>query len=298
MHKIFLGASILAVVFLAACSQEESFSFKKEGDLLSQRNFLNIAHRGASAHAPEHTMPAYELGKEMKGDFIEIDLQLSADEEIVAIHDTTVDRISDVSGKVSSFTLEELKELDIGSWFNKKYPTRAKDEFKGLQVLTLEEIIETFGDDINYYLEIKETKNIDKLLDKMFDVLRKYDLIEGKKRKSRLVIHSFQFEYLLKIHEQEPSIPLVQLLRFRKKARISEDRINMIKEYAIGIGLNHRRLSKKFVKKVKDSGLLIHPYTVNNKTRMRKIIEWGVTGMSTNFPDRLDEVLEELESGG
>lgn len=298
MRKLILRTLIFAVVFLAACSSGFSFDFSEDEDLLSQKIFLNIAHRGASGHAPEHTLPAYELGKKMKGDFIEIDLQLTADGKIVVIHDDYIDRISTKSGKVSSFTLEELKQLDVGSWFNKKYPKRANPDFKNLKVLTLEEILDTFGDDINYYLEIKETDDIDLLLDKMFETLHEYDLIERKDRDARIVIHSFNFEYLLKIHEEEPSIPLVQLLRFRKKANLSKDRLNMIKEYAVGIGLNHKRLSAKFVEKVKDSGLLIHPYTVNDKARMKQIIGWGVTGMSTNFPDRLNEVLEELKVGG
>jgi len=297
LRKLLLRTLIISLVFLTSCSSGFLFNFIEGEDLLSERNFINIAHRGASGHAPEHTMVAYELGKEMHGDFIEIDLQLTADEEIVVFHDDYVDRVTNKSGEVESFTLKQLKQLDVGSWFNKKHPSRASAAFEDLRVVTLEEILDYFGDDLNYYLEIKETENIDLLLKKLYEILHDYDLIERKDRKAQIVIHSFHYEYLLQIHEDEPDIPLVQLIRFRRKANLSNDRINTIKEYAIGIGLNHKRLSRKFVQKIRRSGLLLHPYTVNDKKRMRQIIGWGVTGMSTDFPDRLHEVLEDLKAG-
>src|SRR5699024_4354229 len=93
LRKLLLRTLIISLVFLTSCSSGFLFNFIEGEDLLSERNFINIAHRGASGHAPEHTMVAYELGKEMHGDFIEIDLQLTADEEIVVFHDDYVDRV-------------------------------------------------------------------------------------------------------------------------------------------------------------------------------------------------------------
>jgi glycerophosphoryl diester phosphodiesterase len=90
-----------------------------------------IAHRGASVEFPEHTLPAYHRAVEAGADFLECDLQLTEDEVLVCIHDTTVDRTSNGEGRVDSFTLEELRRLDVGSWFG--------PELAGLRVVTLEE---------------------------------------------------------------------------------------------------------------------------------------------------------------
>lgn len=296
MRGVLLGLILTFGVLLSGCQDNFTFNFSEDEPLLSPNRFLNIAHRGASGHAPEHTMPAYELGVKMNGDYLEIDLQLTRDGHLIAMHDDYIDRITDYSGKVDSFTLEELKQLDIGSWFNHKYPHRAKSDYHQLQVLTLDEIIDNFGRDLNYYIEIKKTKYVDQIIDKLLETLRKYDLIHNQARKGQVVIQSFHPEYLQKINEIEPSIPLIQLIRYRKRATINEDQLHTIKNYAVGIGLNHKRLSRRYVQKVREAGLLIHPYTVNRKARMKKLIRWGVTGIFTDFPDRLDEVLKELKA--
>src|SRR5690625_1176057 len=101
-------------------------------------------------------MPAYELGKEMNGDYFEIDLQLTKDGHIVVMHDDYIDRISEYSGKVDSYTLEELKQIDMGSWFNRKYPQRDKDDYQNKKVLNHKEIIDQYEKNINYYIEIKK----------------------------------------------------------------------------------------------------------------------------------------------
>lgn len=295
MQKKSFPLILLSCILLTSCTPDFPFNFGDDEPLLSPKRFLNVAHRGASGHAPEHTMPAYELGKEMNGDYFEIDLQLTKDGHIVAMHDDYIDRVSEYSGKVDSYTLEELKQIDIGSWFNRKYPQRAKDEYKNQNVLTLEEIIDEFGTDINYYIEIKKSKDSDKIIEKLLNVLEEYDLIPKRKNSGQVVIQSFYPEYLLEIHELEPNIPLVQLIRYRKRATISKEKLETIQKYAVGIGLNHRRLSKRYVRKVREAGLLIHPYTVNKKSRMKKLIRWGVTGIFTDFPDRLDDVLKELK---
>jgi len=90
---------------------------------LTDNKTLNVAHRGASGYAPEHTLLSYELGESMKGDYIEIDLQMTKDGELIAMHDETLDRTTNGTGLVKDYTLEEIKQLDAGSWFNEKYPS-------------------------------------------------------------------------------------------------------------------------------------------------------------------------------
>ncbi len=103
---------------------------------LNPNKILNVAHRGASGNAPEHTLLAYKLGQQMKGDYIEIDLQMTKDGELIAMHDETLERTTNGTGHVKDFTLAEIKQLDAGSWFNEKYPEYAKPEYFGLKVPT------------------------------------------------------------------------------------------------------------------------------------------------------------------
>lgn len=125
-----------------------------------------IAHRGASYQAPESTRPAYLLARDLGVDYLELDLQRTSDGVLVAVHDNTLGRNTDVAevfpdrvdAPVSSFTLDELKQLDAGSWFNASYPERARDSYSGLEILTLDEVIDIAENGDNHpglYIETK-----------------------------------------------------------------------------------------------------------------------------------------------
>src|SRR5699024_4537079 len=98
----------------------------------------------------------YDLAFELDADYLEIDLQMTADGVLVAMHDDTVDRTTDGEGAVSDYNLDDLQALDAGSWFNEEYPDEAKEEYTGQQIPTLGEIFEHFKQDANYYIETKE----------------------------------------------------------------------------------------------------------------------------------------------
>ncbi|MFF7708137.1 glycerophosphodiester phosphodiesterase family protein [Pseudomonas sp. NPDC007930] len=109
-----------------------------------------IAHRGASFDAPESTRASYLTARDLGADYLEMDLQRTKDGVLIALHDENLTRTTDIATRyperkdqpVSAFTLAELKALDAGSWFNAAYPERARPKFAGLQVLTLDEIID------------------------------------------------------------------------------------------------------------------------------------------------------------
>ena len=119
------------------------------------KDIVNVSHRGASGYAPEHTITSYQMGDKMHGDYIEVDLQMTKDGKLIAMHDETVDRTTDGTGLVKDYTLEQIKQLDAGSWFNEKYPQYANSEYAGLKVPTLEEVFQKFGKNENYYIETK-----------------------------------------------------------------------------------------------------------------------------------------------
>ncbi|MEH7443754.1 glycerophosphodiester phosphodiesterase [Bacillus sp. JJ1122] len=252
---------------------------------------INISHRGASGHAPEHTFPAYELGTLMEGDYIEIDLQMTKDGELIAMHDETLDRTTGETGMVKDFSLAQIKKLDAGSWFNDTFPQKAKPEYMGLQVPTLREIIERMGPKARYYIETKSPEFYPGMEEKLLDILLEYNLIGETQPVGKIIIQSFSAESLKKIHQKDESIPLIQLLSYYAPAIITNEEVTKIKGYAVGIGMHYTAISPGYVKKVRDSGLLIYPYTVNEKEDMEMLLDWGVTGMFTNYPDRLNEVI-------
>src|SRR5690606_17886583 len=125
-----------------------------------------IAHRGASALAPESTAPAYLLAREMGVDYLEADLRRTADGVIVVFHDDTpVDKtnVAEVfpgreNDPIETFTYDELMQLDAGSWFNDTYPDLARPSFAGLRILTLQELVDialSFENGPGLYLETK-----------------------------------------------------------------------------------------------------------------------------------------------
>ncbi|NNC23564.1 glycerophosphodiester phosphodiesterase [Salinisphaera sp. USBA-960] len=252
--------------------------------------FANIAHRGASGHAPEETMQAFEQAVQAGADYLELDVQMTSDGHLVATHDTTIDRTTDGEGKLGEHTLAQLKELDAGSWFNRKHPDRADDAYAGAKLLTLDEIIEHFGADEKYYIETKSPQLYPGVEKKLVEILESHDLIA----QNRVVLQSFRSDSLKRLHALNSDIPLVRLVWYSSETEGGD--FEAIGEYADGIGTNYVNksgrevISSTFVHKAHEADLFVHVYTINDETVMNRLMDWGVDGIFTNFPDRLATV--------
>lgn len=128
---------------------------KNRLDHFSQDRVLNFAHRGASHDAPENTLAAFRLAREMGADGVELDVQASKDGEAVVIHDFTVDATTDGRGPVKDKTLAELKELDAGSWFDAPSINSGRRRFAGERIPTLQEVIDEVGHQLLLAIELK-----------------------------------------------------------------------------------------------------------------------------------------------
>src|SRR5919112_4207668 len=166
---------------------------------------LNIGHRGASGYAPEHTFAAYDLALEQGADYIEIDLQMTADGVLVAMHDDTLDRTATApegvpeeycTGPVIERTLEEIKQCDVGSWFG--------PEYAGQQIPTLEEIFQRYGTSVNYYIETKNPEAAPGMEEELLRLMEEYGLMEPAAENWQVLIQSFSSDSLMKIHELNP----------------------------------------------------------------------------------------------
>ena len=254
---------------------------------------LNIGHRGASGYAPEHTIVAYDLALQQGADYIEIDLQMTEDGVLIAMHDTTLNRTARAiegkpkrfcRGPVSKKTLEELREnCEVGSWFS--------PEYTGLEIPTLEEIFAYYdGQDVNYYIETKKPEAAPGMEEELLRLMGEYGLIEPAAEEWQVLIQSFSPESLMTIHNLEPSLPLIQLYWSGSSKAIQRD-LEAASAYAVGIGPYKKDADAELIAAAHELCLAVHPYTVNTTEEMEALISLGIDGMFTNFPDRLDAVL-------
>ncbi|MDH3603619.1 MAG: glycerophosphodiester phosphodiesterase family protein [Candidatus Tectomicrobia bacterium] len=197
-----------------------------------------IAHRGASYDAPEETKAVYQLAIDLGADYLEIDLQRTKDGKLIVFHDKTLNRVTNVEdvfpsradNEVTTFTLDELHQLDAGSWFNKKYPARARPGFVGLKIVTLEEVIDLIEASENkpgLYIETKSPDVLPGLERDIRDLLQKRNWLHPQTppqgfdfeknvgvayTQGHVVLQTFEKDSLLLIRKLMPHLNSVLLL--------------------------------------------------------------------------------------
>ncbi|KPQ21082.1 MULTISPECIES: glycerophosphodiester phosphodiesterase [unclassified Halomonas] len=311
MQRLPLATAVSLGLFAgAATTAAIADTSPLEQQLKDLEAFQVIAHRGASGHAPESTMAAFEQAHEWGVDYLELDAQITSDGELVVFHDDTIDRTSDGEGEINDYTLEELKALDTGTWFNDENPDSADSAFEGAQILTLDELFERFGHDARYYIETKSPQLNPGLEEALVETLEEYDMVEN----GRVLVQSFEQDSLLKVQELNDDVPLIQLVWYYPSeeddsrlvewtdvtpgpAEITDEDFQEVADYAVGIGTNviyegEEVIDADFVKQAQDNGLPVHVYTVNETEEMERLMEWGVNGLFTNYPDRLLDLVE------
>lgn len=257
-----------------------------------------IAHRGASGHAPEHTMAAYRLALEMGADYIEQDLQLTRDGTLVVLHDDTLGRTARgpgdrCAGAVRERTLAELRECEVGGWFNEAHPDRARSAYAGQRIPTLRSVLETFGAGARYYIETKSPGSAPGMEEALVDELERADLLPRSPDDRTVLVQSFSEESLRELHELRPSLPLVRLIPDDGRVGSVDSLLARTAEYAVAIGPHRSLVDGTLLEAADRHGLDVHPWTVNDTAEMRRLAELGVDAIFTDFPDRLRRVLGE-----
>lgn len=231
---------------------------------------LNIAHRGASGTFPENTLSAFRAAIEAGADMCELDVQLSRDGAVVVIHDDTVERTTDGKGEVAELTLEELKRLDAGAKF-KNGPC------KGERIPTLDEVFAATSGKCGLNIELKAGG----LEHQVAQIMRARNALDDS------IVSSFDWEYLNKIQQLHFNIR-VALLAEEKPVELM---INAVAMRAHAINPRWDMVTPDLCKAAHDRGLKVYTWTVDADERMRALIECGVDGIMTNYPERLRTVV-------
>ena len=248
-----------------------------------------IGHRGASGHAPEHTFAAWDIAIDMGVDYIEQDLQMTADGVLVVLHDETLDRTSGglCRGPVSRRTFREIANCDVGAWFNTAFPERARDNFAGQRIPSLDDVLARYAGRARFYIETKKPAAAPGMEEALLDLLHRHDLRPTSTPDHPVIIQSFSAASLMKIRAADPDIPLVQLFSRRETSWTIRLQLDAVARYAYGIGPQFRTVDARLVAAAHARDIVVHPYTVNDEPVMRRLIRVGVDGMFTDFPDVL-----------
>jgi glycerophosphoryl diester phosphodiesterase len=241
-----------------------------------------FGHRGASAHAPENTLAAFDLALRQGAPAIELDAKLSADEHVVVIHDSTVDRTTDGSGKVAELPLNILKELDAGCSFDQT--------FCGQRIPTLAETFEAVGQDLFINVELTNYASLtDSLPEKVAELVARHGM------ESRVLFSSFNPLALRRIQKLLPGIP-VGLLTLEGSGGFWTRAIfgSWIPYQALHPALSETTAT--LIQTQHKHGRRVHVYTVNDPEDMRQLFAWKVDGIFTDDPLLALEILNTTQS--
>lgn len=255
-----------------------------------------IAHRGASWDAPEHSFAAWDLALEQGADWIEQDLQMTADGQLVVLHDDSLDRTArgpaaDCAGLVREKLLGQLRRCEVGSWFNAEYPDRAKASYVGAGIPTLDSVLTRYAGRARFYIETKNPADAPGMEDSLLAVLRRHRLVGRGADEGRVMVQSFSAASLTRLHALEPRLPLVQLWDDDIPADSLAPLLDRVRRYAVGFGPARRLVSQRLVDAAHARGLDVHPYTVNAEPVMSALLALGVDGMFTDRPAALRALL-------
>ena len=236
---------------------------------------INFAHRGASAVCPENTMAAFRKALELGATGIETDVQMTKDGKLILIHDETVQRTTNGQGLVKDFTLEEIQQLDAGSWFN--------EQFREERLPSLEELLELVKEQgIIVNIELKNGAiQYPELEEKVIACIQRYGM------EDRVVISSFNHYSLVKCKSIAPEI---------RTGILYMEGLYKAWEYGRTVGADALHAYKyavlpEWVEEAKAIGIIYHPFTVNDPEEMKRLIAAQVAGIITDFPDLLDRIL-------
>ena len=279
-----LARELLLVVGIAVCLITTSSMGVFAAGTPNENSYRveTIGHRGASGYAPENTMAAFMEAFELKADFIELDVAMTQDGVLIVIHDDTVDRTTDGTGKVAELTYDYIRTLDAGSWFS--------PEFAGEHVPTLGEVLDAFRGKIGILIEIKDPAIYPGIEQKVADELIKRNM--DKPENGKIIVQSFDWNSVKTFHEILPDV-LVGVLTFYAED-VLPAALEEASEYADYVNpflgdpaypAYVVRVTPAVIDRIHSYGMGILVWTVNNPSDIAWLVKAHADGIITNYPD-------------
>lgn len=255
-------------------------------DYSGDGGFSVIAHRGASAYYPENTISSFAGAIQLEADMVELDVQLTADGEVVVFHDRKINRCTNGKGRISYHTLRELKELDAGGWFSR--------EFTGEQIPTLAEALDVCKNKIAVNIEIKTEAVTDRISGGVEE--KCLNIVEAAAMRRHVVFSSFDPRALYHLKQIDSGISTAVL--YEKKSYGSKLPSDIVKLMDAGaFNCSGRELSKKMLADLQSQNIPVNVYTINDEKNMKRLLAIGVSGIFTNRPDVLKKAVADFRRG-
>lgn len=240
--------------------------------LRSNRKPLIIGHRGAAGLAPENTLSAFEAALNAGADGVEFDVQRTIDGHLIVFHDEDVARTSDGSGLMPQMTLEEMKALDVGSWFG--------EQFTGTHVLTLAELFEWMQDNnLLLFMELKEPFRFPGIEKEVVHHIHEYNLVD------RIQVRSFYHDHLHNLHKLAPDIAISELWYqyIPQRDEITYPTLNLSYSYC----------TAEDIARFHGWGLKVTAWVVDDLKAAHQLKDWGIDGITTDNPEQLQAIFSE-----
>ncbi len=281
---------LLSLVWRPAQTSEPPFQ---------SESFVVIAHQGGDGLRPSNTLSAFSHAVELGVDVLEMDVHSTSDGVLVTIHDATVDRTTDGTGRVNELTFAELQELDAGY----HWPTLAEESHRsdrpyrgqGIQIPSLESVFEAYPD-MPMNIEIKQREP--SIVEPFCTVLQQY----GRTGPERVLVASFHQEVIDEFRAVCPEVPtsVVQneVIEFYVLNRLGLHSLWTPPAAAFQVPQSFSGLAvttPRFVQNLQTHGVLVHPWTINDQNDMEILLEMGVDGMITDYPDKLIELKNKVD---
>lgn len=277
--------TVLLLLAVAGCSSADpedssgSTGTEEYSPMVEAPEVTIVGHRGAPEDAPENTVPAFEEAVEAGADMVEVDVQLSADGVPFLFHDDTPERTTNVDevfpdrveDPITSFTWDELQQLDAGTWF--------RGGFEGTTIPSLDDVAAAVGPDVGVDIELKSPENSPGLVEAVVEALGTEawaDLVAG----DLVIVSSFDIEATRAFSEQLPDVPAWPIIDEIPDQQWVDD----VADHAAGIKADYRYLTAETYAYAEAADLPVWAWTVNNLTDLPELVDLGVTAIVTDAP--------------
>ncbi len=275
--RVTIGVSFLVISIVTMFFCVQIILDGKEQTYVSIGQTLVSAHRGESTYAPENTIPAIERAIEDGADYVEIDVRLTADSQVILMHDADTKRTTNGKLVVKNSTYEELLALDAGSWFS--------EEYTDTKIPTLEEAIKLCKGKIMMNIELKPADNKGELEQAVANLITEYNM------ESQCIVTSFNQKSIFTIKQANPEIVTGYIYTFGYSNKIEYKNMDVL-------SINSRYLTRDVVTGAHQKGIIVSAWTVNNSREMRRMVAIGVDNIITDNTSLAKRIIYEKNESG